>query len=151
MSSSALPGTGHEAGASGNSLPTGRGLHIALWVAQGLLAAAFLAAGQGKIFMSADELAQRIPWVAQTGTGLVRFIGVSEWAGAFGLILPSVTRIAPKLTSVAALGLALVMLLAAGFHILRGEAQFVPVNLILGGIAGFIAWGRLRGAPIPSR
>lgn len=150
MTTSAVSGVGHEAGGS-SAAPSGRGLHIALWVAQGLLAAAFLAAGQGKIFTSAADLAQRIPWVAETGTGLVRFIGLSEWAGAFGLILPSATRIAPKLTVAAALGLVVVMLLAAGFHVMRGEAGFVPVNLLLGGIAGFIAWGRLRGAPIAGR
>ena len=81
----------------------------------------------------------------QTGTGLVRFIGLSGMAGAFQTHPAIADAHRPKLTSVAALGLVLVMLLAAGFHILQGGAQFVPVNLLLGGIAGFIAWGRLRG------
>lgn len=150
MTTGALSESGHET-AAGSGLPQGRALHIGLWVAQGLLAAAFLAAGQGKILMSAAELSQRMPWVAETGMTLVRFIGVSELAGALGLILPSATRIAPKLTVAAAIGLILVMLLAAGFHVTRGEAQLVPVNLALASIAGFIAWGRLRGAPIPGR
>ena len=35
------------------------------------------------------------------------------------------------------------MILAAVFHIVRGEYNFVPINLVLGGGAAFIAYGRL--------
>jgi putative oxidoreductase len=41
-----------------------------------------------------------------------------------------------------------VMLLAAVFHIGRGEWFALPVNFVLGGLAAFVAWGRLRRAPI---
>jgi hypothetical protein len=44
-------------------------------------------------------------------------------------------------------GLTLVMILAAVFHIVRGEYNFVPVNL-LGRAAAFIAYGRLFVRPI---
>jgi hypothetical protein len=40
------------------------------------------------------------------------------------------------------------MILAAVFHIVRGEYNFVPINLVLGGVAAFIAYGRLFVRPI---
>jgi hypothetical protein len=47
--------------------------------------------------------------------------------------VPAMTGVKPKLTPFAAFGLALVMILAAVFHIVRGEYNFVPINLVLGG------------------
>jgi putative oxidoreductase len=80
---------------------------------------------------------------------MVRFIGACELAGAVGLILPAATRIRPMLTPLAASGLVVVMLLAMAFHISRGEAaQALPINLTLGALAAFVAWGRFRKAPI---
>jgi putative oxidoreductase len=43
------------------------------------------------------------------------------------------------------------MLLASAFHLSRGEAGALPINLVLGGIAAFVAWGRTRKAPIRSK
>jgi hypothetical protein len=40
------------------------------------------------------------------------------------------------------------MILAAAFHIVRGEFSFfVPMNLMLGGVAALIAYGRLMARP----
>jgi hypothetical protein len=67
---------------------------------------------------------------------------------ASALLLPMMTGFKPKLPPFDAFGLTLVMLLAAAFHIVRGEYNFVPINLVLGGIAAFIAYGRLFVMPI---
>ena len=83
--------------------------------------------------------------------GAVRFIGVVEVLGALGLILPAATRIQPKLTPLAALGLFTVMVLAMITHITRGEFGAIGVNVVLGGLAAFIAWGRLSKAPVQPR
>lgn len=48
--------------------------------------------------------------------GLTTFIGICELAGAFGVVLPMATGIAPWLSAWAAIGLATVMLLAIGYH-----------------------------------
>jgi hypothetical protein len=62
------------------------------------------------------------------------------------------TAIKPNLTPFAAIGLMLVMILAAIFHIARGEYSFfVPMNLVLGGVAAFIAYGRLMAMKIAAR
>jgi putative oxidoreductase len=104
-----------------------------------------------KAILPVAELVQTSAWVAAVPVVLLRFIGVAEFAGGLGLILPAATRIRPVLTPLAALGLATIMVLAFVFHILRGELEALPVNLVLGGLAAFVAWGRLRKAPIPPR
>jgi len=40
------------------------------------------------------------------------------------------------------------MVLAAGFHIMRGEHALVPANLVLGAVAAFIAVARSNQRPI---
>ena len=126
-------------------------LHLALWGAQGLLALAFLGSGSAKATQPIAELAAQMSFVNYTPEALVRFIGVVEILGALGLVLPSLTRILPRLTPLAALGLATVMLLAAGTHATHGELGMLPVNFTLGAIALFIAWGRGKASPIEAR
>jgi uncharacterized membrane protein YphA (DoxX/SURF4 family) len=128
------------------------GLRIGLWVGQVLLAGMFLMAGFMKTTMPVADLAQQgLAWTTSVPEALVRFIGLSEIAGAIGLVLPALTRIKPILTAWAALGLLTIMVLAMGMHALRGEYGALPMNAILGGIAAFVAWGRFRWAPIAPR
>lgn len=128
-----------------------RGLHVALWIVQGLLGAAFLLAGVGKSTQPMAELATQLPWTTVVGTGLTRFIGVVELLGGLGLILPAATRVMPRLTPLAAAGLTLVMILAALFHAARGEWAGIAINAVFGGLAAFVAWGRFQKAPIAPR
>src|SRR5580692_6355146 len=124
---------------------------VALWVVQILLAVVFLMTGAMKAFTPLSEVAQTMRWVPDVPAGLVRFIGLAELAGALGLILPSATKIQPKLTPIAAAGLAVVVLLGAILHFTRGEGALTPLNFILAGMAAFVAWGRTRNAPISAR
>ena len=128
-----------------------RGLRITLWVVQVGLAAMFLMAGIMKLTQPIDALVASLPWAADVPEMLVRFIGTAELAGALGLILPSLTRVKPHLTALAAIGLIVVMVLASGFHITRGEYGMVPMNLVLATAAAFVAWGRGKAAPIVPR
>ena len=124
-------------------------MNILLWLVQILLAAAFGMAGVMKATQPVDVLAANgIAWAPQVPLALVRFIGISELLGAVGLILPALTKIKPFLTPLAALGLLTVMILAMGFHVSRGEAGALPINIVLGGLAAFVAWGRTSKAPI---
>jgi len=104
-------------------------------------------AGYMKVSQPISQLSAMLPFAAQVPEGLVRFIGAAELAGALGLILPAATRILPVLTPLAASGLLLIMVLAAGFHISRGEISNLPVNAVLGSLAAFIAWGRFNKPP----
>ena len=125
-----------------------KAINIALWIAQGLLAVMFIMAGLMKATQPVEALTESLPWVANTPLALVKFIGISELLGGLGLLIPSIFRWKPNLTILAALGLALVMVLAAGFHASRGEFSAIGMNVILLGLALFIAWGRRKKAPI---
>lgn len=124
-------------------------MHILLWVVQLLLACAFGMSGVMKSTQPVHVLVQNgIAWAGQVPLPLLRFIGISELLGAIGLILPAATRIKPSLTPLAALGLLTIMILAMAFHLSRGEVGATPINIVLGGLAAFVAWGRTKKAPI---
>lgn len=132
--------------------PTSRpGLHVLLWVLQALLALFFAAAGYSHGLMPIADAAAAAPWMAEVPPALPRFVGLAEIAGALGLILPAATRRAPWLTPLAALGLAVIMVLASLFHLARSEPVMVPMLLTAGVVAVFVAWGRLRLVPIGPR
>jgi uncharacterized membrane protein YphA (DoxX/SURF4 family) len=123
-------------------------MSIALWIVQFLLAAAFGMAGAMKATQPIPDLIKAMAWVEAVPAPLVRFIGTCEFLGALGLLLPALTRIKPGLTPLAGAGLAAVMLLAMGFHATRGETQAIVINLVLGSLSAFVAWGRWKKAPV---
>jgi uncharacterized membrane protein len=116
-------------------------MNLCLWIVQALLAAAFGMAGVMKAFQYQQAKA-KLPWVKDVPKGLVHVIGASELAGALGLVLPLAIGVLPQLTAWAGVGLAVVMVLAAGFHAKRGEFGGIAFNAVLGGLAAFVAWGR---------
>jgi uncharacterized membrane protein YphA (DoxX/SURF4 family) len=121
-------------------------MNYVLWSAQVLLAVLFALAGILKSTRPVDELGKRMAWVNTVSPATVRFIGVSELAGASGLVLPWATHIAPVLTPLAAAGLVAIMVLAAIFHARRAEWGGIVPNVVLGALAAFVAWGRFHGA-----
>src|SRR5262245_22830625 len=86
-------------------------LRGALWTVQVLLAIAFGMAGVMKATQPIEVLAAQMVWPGDVPSALVRFIGVSELLGGIGLVLPAATRIQPRLTPLAAVGLVVVMIL----------------------------------------
>lgn len=128
-----------------------KALNIALWAAQIFLALVFFITGAGKLFLPMENLYELIPWTKDFNSLPVRLIGFSEIIGSLGLILPSLLRIKPWLTPLAAIGIAVVMLLAIFFNISMGETSVLGINILLFLIAIFIAWGRLNKCPIPPK
>ena len=130
-------------------LHAGRKLRVGLWVAQALLAVFFGFVGFSKLTLPIPELASMMKWPGDVSPALVRFVGAAELAGAIGIVLPALTRVLPLLTPAAAFGLALIQVLAIGFHAMRGETAFtLPINLALLAATLFVAWGRYRRVPI---
>ena len=127
-----------------------RALNIALWAGQVLLAS-FAFGGFMKLTVRIDQLPASGAWMADIPLWLLRTIGAVEILGAIGVILPAVTRIKPWLTPLAAAGLGIIMVLALVFHLARGEANLIAINIVLGAIAAFVAWGRTRRVPIRPR
>jgi hypothetical protein len=78
----------------------------------------------------------------------MQVIGGLEVLGAIGLIMPGLTGVLPWLTPVAATLLAILMALAAAFHLRRsGEGANVVNNAFLFVIAALVAYGRFVVAP----
>ena len=122
-------------------------MNIALWIVQILLAAMYGMSGSMKTFQTA-KAKEQFPWAKNRSDGYVRFIGISELLGVLGLVLPIITGILPWLTPLAGAGLALVMVLAIGFHASRREAQAIGFNAVLLVLAAFVAYGRFMVVPL---
>lgn len=117
-------------------------MNIALWIAQGLLAAMYLMAGSMKTFQTV-KAKEQFPWAKNRSENFVRFIGSSELLGALGLILPMLTGILAWLTPIAAVGLSLIQLLAIFTeHLPKKEFNVIPVNVVLLGLSIFVVIGR---------
>ncbi|MDR3474580.1 MAG: DoxX family protein [Devosia sp.] len=119
-------------------------LNFWAWVAQILLVAMFGFAGWLKSTQSIDRVAEMTGgWPRDFSPAMVRFIGIVEAAGALGMILPILTGILPWLTPLAAIGFAIIQVLAIGVHARRGEtAKTLPINLVLLVVALFVVWAR---------
>jgi hypothetical protein len=117
-----------------------RGKRVALWTAQGLLAALFLFAGGMKLVTASAVLAQQ----STLPVAFMRFIGVCEVAGALGLVLPGLFRVRQGLTSLAAAGLVIIMVGATIVTVAAGQVAPALIPLAVGVVAAFIAHGRRR-------
>lgn len=119
---------------------------IALWIINILLALAFLAAGGMKAMKGSDPFESAgARWIAPWPSWTIRAIGVAEIVGAIGLIVPLATGIAPVLTPIAAVGLAVVTFSAVVVHA-RVKEPFVPPLVLaslsaVSAVVGFIALG----------
>jgi DoxX-like protein len=87
-------------------------MNLALWTVDGLLCARCLRTKNTKKVAESKSPNQSLG----LSKGLVTFIGISELAGAAGIILPLATGVAPVLTTLAALGFAIIMVLASIYH-----------------------------------
>ncbi|BBX42689.1 DoxX family protein [Mycobacterium simiae] len=118
-------------------------MNVALWILQGILAAAFAGAGLMKLTVDKKSLADKgMNFVDEVSPGFVKALGAAELLGAIGVVLPAIVHIAPLLVPVAATCLALVMVGAIVVHIRRAEyaALLAPAVLLVAAVV--VAWGR---------
>jgi hypothetical protein len=118
-------------------------MNVALWIVQVLLAALFVFAGGMKLVMPADKLVGPVDFPVL----FLRFIGVAELLGGFGLILPGLLRTRPGLTPLAAAGLVIIMIGATVVTLMTGEIATVLMPLVVGLLAAFVAYGRWHVVP----
>jgi putative oxidoreductase len=119
-----------------------RALRGALWTAQVVLATTFATLGIIKLAFPMERVIESMSWAAAMPGLLVRGIGVLELAGAVAIMLPNASRSLGRALFSAAVALSALMILAALVHIARGEYRMLPINLALGALAVFVAWGR---------
>jgi len=122
-------------------------MNIALWIIQVLLALLFLFAGVVKLAMPLDEVAKQL----SLSVSFLRFIGLCEFLGGLALILPSLLRIRPGLTPLAAAGLIIIMVGAVVISLKSGGVSGAVLPLLTGLLLAFVAYGRWRLAPRPGR
>jgi hypothetical protein len=123
-------------------------MNIVLWIVQVLLAAAFFAHGWMLLWPS-PEIA--VLMNASMARWFQIFLGVAEILAAVGLTLPPLTRIMPWLVTWAAVGIAIVMISATVWHLVRGEFSSAAITLVLLVMAAFVAYMRHRVLPIGVR
>jgi uncharacterized membrane protein YphA (DoxX/SURF4 family) len=124
-------------------------MNVVLWILQIVLGVYFFVTGVVH-FIVPPGLPEPMAWMYELPPVLHWLSGLAEILAGLGLVLPGLTRIQPRLTPLAAAGLVLVMLGAAIWHLSRGEYPNIAMNLLLGALAGFVAYGRWRLRPLAS-
>lgn len=119
---------------------TERSSKARVWIAQGILAALFLFAGGMKLVMPTEVLAAQ----SHMSGEFMKFIGVCEMLGAFGLVLPGLFRIQERLTPLAAAGLVIIMIGATVTTVVQGQGAGAVVPAIVGVLAYYVARARSR-------
>jgi hypothetical protein len=123
-------------------------MNVVLWILQILLALLFLFAGGTKLIMSAEALSQpTTPNQVMLPVWFIRFIGVCEFLGGLGLLLPGLLKTRQYLTPLAALGLAVIMIGAVVFTVINGAISVALVNVVILLLLLFIAYARWRVVP----
>ncbi|GIH19518.1 DoxX family protein [Rugosimonospora africana] len=119
-------------------------MNVALWIMQVIVAMVFLFSAVTKGTWSKEKLVAK----GQTGVGpvplaAVRFVALAELLGVLGLLLPWAMDVAPVLTPLAAIGLAIIMVGAALIHLRLGEPRTVLGNAAILILCVVVASGRL--------
>lgn len=118
-------------------------MSILLWIIQILLALLFLFSGGIKLVIPPDKLqAQAPPGAIHFPGWFLIFIGVCEVLGALGLVLPGVTRIRQELTTLAALGLTIIMIGAVVTVTMGQGIKDAIVPFVVGLLCAFVAYER---------
>ncbi|GAA1609621.1 DoxX family protein [Leucobacter chromiireducens] len=110
-------------------------LTITTWVLSGILAFMFLMAGGMKLAKPHAEMP--MPTLQVLSPGRVKFIGAAEVLGVVGVIVPPLLGIAPILAPIAAVGLAIIQILAVSAH-RRLNEPFI-MNIVLAVLAVAVA------------
>ena len=120
-------------------------MNTATWIVQGLLALAMLGAGAMKLIKSRKDLLSSgasMAWAEDFSDGGVKLIGVLEVGAAVGLVLPWAFQVAPALTPLAGVGVALLMIGALVVHLRRNESKAVGGPVLLALLGAFVAVSR---------
>jgi hypothetical protein len=115
---------------------------LTLWIGQGFLALFFLAVGLPKVIGQGID---RWSGFDDVPRALTIVIGLSEVAGAAALALPPLIGAFEWTTPLAAIGIAVISLMASGFHIRTAEWLPAVETALWATLAGSIAIGRWTG------
>ena len=120
-------------------------MNILLWITQIVLALLFLFAGGTKLALSSETLASMgSPNQVVLPVWFIKFIGVAEVVGALGLILPGLFRRQQHLTSLAAVGLMIIMIGAVVTTVMGDGVKMAITPAIVGLLCALVAYSRWK-------
>jgi hypothetical protein len=122
--------------------PRSKSITITLWIAQIILSACFILGAAMKLFLPIEKLSAMWPWTGEIPVLLVRGTGLLDLLAGIGIILPALFKIHPKIVPLTAIGTIILMFSASVFHICRGEASDIGINIFIAVLAAFVFWGR---------
>ena len=123
-------------------------MEIGLWITQVSLLVIYGVYGVYKTFFT-PRVRKSMRWAQGLSDNAIGFIGIMELLGAFGMVLPMVTGIAPWLTLLAAFGLTLIQVLAIlTAHLPLKEYKMLPLNVYFMAMSLFVLIGRLQLAGV---
>lgn len=114
---------------------------VVAWILTVPLALLFAMAGWTKLITPRERLLaeERWGWAKGFSQLQIRTIAALEVAGAIGLVVPWLVDVAPVLTPLAAVGLAITMVGAIVVHGRRSEWASVRMNIVLLALATAVA------------
>jgi hypothetical protein len=119
-------------------------MNTTLWIIQALLAAFFVMPGFGKITGSKEQHIADGHIKPKASIIPIRILGILEWLGCIGIIVPWLTGIIPVLTPVAAVCFCAIMTAGMINHALKKEYKMLPLLTIVLVLAGSVAYFRFR-------
>ena len=117
-------------------------MNTALWVVQIVLAILYVMAGGQKVLGQGPVLEKMMPGFS---LALIRLVGLGEALAGLGLVLPAAARSWAAVAGWAGALLAAEAVVFVVYHLRRGASVPAGATLVLGLLAAFVAWGRLRG------
>jgi hypothetical protein len=124
-------------------------MNVVLWALQIVLAVKFVSVAYTHGLRPDQAKMQRgIQRLGAVARPLLILIALGAFLGGVTLILPAATGISTWLTPWSAALLALMMLVAIGFHLACRESPNSLVGLVLCALATFVAYGRWVIAPL---
>ena len=122
-------------------------MNTLIWIIQSLMSVLFVFHG---IAMFNPPAAVQESVVKKMGYSLpfLKIIGTLEILGGLGLILPTLTRVMPLLSPLAALGLVIIMVGAAISHARQGEGKQTVATAFVTLLVAFVGIGRFWLSPI---
>jgi len=116
-------------------------MNIVLWIIQILLALLFLFAGVTKL-LPIIPMPPPPPNMWMPPMWFLKFIGLCEFLGALGLVLPGLFHRQQYLTVWAAIGLTIIMIGAVVVSVMTMGVAAGVLPLIVGLLCVFVAYGR---------
>jgi uncharacterized protein YjeT (DUF2065 family) len=106
-------------------------MEMLIWIFQGVLCIVFIVTGLMKVFLPKKRMLEISgPAVGDLTSTQLRLAGISEVAGAIGIILPVYLDLYPILTPLAGIGLALSMLVALSLNLEHKQTKRVVLNIL---------------------